>query len=65
MGVGGAAHGPVAGPAGVGVGGGASLWFSYGGNLLDSRIFVQVQAAGMAGFGVYAGIGVSGQGGGS
>jgi hypothetical protein len=61
----GALHGPVAGPVGIGVSGGLNfLGFSYGGSLLDSRLFIQVQAAAMVGGGIYGGVGVQVQGGG-
>ena len=40
-----------------------SFGFSYEGSILDSRFYVQFQAAGMVGSGVYAGWGVSGQAG--
>ena len=63
-GFGGAFHGPIAGPAGVGVSGGTSVGFSYGGSLLDTSAFLQVQASGMVGTGIYGGVGISGQVGG-
>jgi hypothetical protein len=64
LGIQGSLHGPVAGPVGIGVSGGTSGGFSYGGSLLDSRIFLQFQGAGMVGTGIYGGVGVSAQGGG-
>jgi hypothetical protein len=62
FGVTGALHGPVAGHVGVGVSGGPSVGFSYGGSLLDSRLFLHTQAAAMLG-GIYGGVGFSVQGG--
>jgi len=45
----------------IGGGGGTSFGFSYGGGLLDSRFFLQVQAYQLAGVGGYIGAGISGQ----
>jgi len=50
-----AASGPVAGPVGVGASGGTGVGFSWGGNLLNSGLFLQFQAAGIIGAGTYAG----------
>jgi hypothetical protein len=50
-----ALSGPVAGPVGVGASGGTGVGFSYGGSLLNSGLFLQVQAAGTVGSGIYAG----------
>lgn len=63
VGVGGAVHGPVLGHLGIGVSVNLSFGFSYEGNILDSRFFGQFQVAGMVGTGIYAGWGVSAQGG--
>lgn len=51
-------------PPGGGGGGGLSpLGISYGGSLLDTRLFVQSQAYGLVGLGGFLGVGVSLQGG--
>lgn len=64
LGIQGSLHGPLVGPVGIGLSGGFSVGFSYGGSLLDSRLFLQFQGAGMAGTGIYGGVGASAQGGG-
>jgi IS66 C-terminal element len=51
-------------PVGIGVSGGTSVGISYAGSLLYSRMFIQVQAAGLIGSGIYGGVGISAQGGG-
>jgi len=51
------------GPLGVGGSGGTSLGVSYGGSLLDISLYIQFQASGMIGSGVFAGVGISDGGG--
>ncbi len=45
----------------VGVGGGSAVGVSYGGDLLNSRLYFEFQANGMTGMGLFAGVGVSGE----
>lgn len=47
----------------AGGGGGSSLGISYGGSLLDTRLFGQAQAYGLIGIGLYGGVGLSASGG--
>jgi hypothetical protein len=44
----------------MGLGGGTSVGFSYGGDLLNSRLFIKFQSNAMWGPGNFAGVGVSG-----